>query len=306
MSANINSKLDVSIKPEVVAFFDEDTNTFSYVVKDPASKACAIIDSVMDIDYPSGAITYSGANKIINHVKKHDLKVEWIIETHVHADHLTAAIYIQKKLGGKLGIGKNITFVQKLFGRIFNVNKDFKRDGSQFDRLFDDGDSYQIGNMTAYTMHTPGHTPACMTHVIGDAAFVGDTLFMPDGGTARADFPGGDANVLYQSIQRVLSLPAETRLFMCHDYPEGREVAYETTVAEEKANNKHVHDGITEDQFVAMREARDVTLGMPRLILPSLQVNMRGGHLPPVENNNMSYLKIPLNAFVKANDKKID
>lgn len=306
MSEVKNNKLDDSIKPEVVAFFDEGTSTFSYLVKDPTSNACAIIDSVMDIDYASGAISFKGANEIIKHVKKHDLNVEWIIETHVHADHLTAAIYIQKNVGGKLGIGKNITFVQKLFGRIFNINKEFKRDGSQFDRLFEDGDTYQIGNMTACTMHTPGHTPACMTHIIGNAAFVGDTLFMPDGGTARADFPGGDANILYQSIQKVLSLPAETRLFMCHDYPEDREVAYETTVAEEKAKNKHVHDGITEEQFVEMRETRDATLGMPRLILPSLQVNMRAGHLPPVENNNMSYLKIPLNAFVKVYDKQID
>lgn len=294
---------DISVKPEVAAFFDKDTNTFSYVVKDPDSKACAIVDSVMNLDYPSGTITFDGADEIIAYVREHKLEVEWLIETHVHADHLSAAPYIQKKLGGKLGIGSNIRIVQKLFGRVFNAGTEFQRDGSQFDHLFEDGDAYQIGGMTAYAMHTPGHTPACMTHVVGDAAFVGDTIFMPDGGTARADFPGGDAGVLYHSIQRLLSLPEETRLFMCHDYcPDGREVEYETTVAEEKAKNIHVHDGITHDQFVEMREARDETLDMPRLILPSLQVNMRAGHLPPAEDNNMVYLKLPINAFVKAPD----
>ena len=294
---------DISVKPEVAAFFDKDTNTFSYVVKDPDSKSCAIVDSVMNLDYASGTITFDGADEIIAYVREHKLEVEWLIETHVHADHLSAAPYIQKKLGGKLGIGSNIRIVQKLFGRVFNAGTEFQRDGSQFDHLFEDGDAYQIGGMTAYAMHTPGHTPACMTHVVGDAAFVGDTIFMPDGGTARADFPGGDAGVLYHSIQRLLSLPEETRLFMCHDYcPDGREVEYETTVAEEKAKNIHVHDGITHDQFVEMREARDLTLDMPRLILPSLQVNMRAGHLPPAEDNNMVYLKLPINAFVKAPD----
>ena len=223
--------------------------------------------------------------------------MSWLIETHVHADHLSAAPYIQEKLGGKLAIGSRIKVVQKLFGKIFNAGTEFQRDGSQFDRLLEDGDSYEIGGMTAYAMHTPGHTPACMTHVIGDAAFVGDTIFMPDGGTARADFPGGDAGTLYKSVQRLLSLPPETRLFMCHDYPEGREVEYQTTVAAEKADNKHVHDGISEEEFITMREARDKTLGMPRLILPSLQVNMRAGHLPPAEDNDMVYLKIPVNAF---------
>lgn len=257
----------------------------------------------MNLDYPSGTITFDGADEIIAYVREHKLEVEWLIETHVHADHLSAAPYIQKKLGGKLGIGSNIRIVQKLFGRVFNAGTEFQRDGSQFDHLFEDGDAYQIGGMTAYAMHTSGHTPACMTHVVGDAAFVGDTIFMPDGGTARADFPGGDAGVLYHSIQRLLSLPEETRLFMCHDYcPDGREVEYETTVAEEKAKNIHVHDGITHDQFVEMREARDLTLDMPRLILPSLQVNMRAGHLPPAEDNNMVYLKLPINAFVKAPD----
>jgi len=294
---------DISVKPEVAAFFDKDTNTFSYVVKDPDSKSCAIMDSVMNLDYASGTITFDGADEIIAYVREHKLEVEWLIETHVHADHLSAAPYIQKKLGGKLGIGSNIRIVQKLFGRVFNAGTEFQRDGSQFDHLFEDGDAYQIGGMTAYAMHTPGHTSACMTHVVGDAAFVGDTIFMPDGGTARADFPGGDAGVLYHSIQRLLSLPEETRLFMCHDYcPDGREVEYETTVAEEKAKNIHVHDGITHDQFVEMREARDLTLDMPRLILPSLQVNMRAGHLPPAEDNNMVYLKLPINAFVKAPD----
>ena len=294
---------DISVKPEVAAFFDKDTNTFSYVVKDPDSKSCAIVDSVMNLDYASGTITFDGADEIIAYVREHKLEVEWLIETHVHADHLSAAPYIQKKLGGKLGIGSNIRIVQKLFGRVFNAGTEFQRDGSQFDHLFEDGDAYQIGGMTAYAMHTSGHTPACMTHVVGDAAFVGDTIFMPDGGTARADFPGGDAGVLYHSIQRLLSLPEETRLFMCHDYcPDGREVEYETTVAEEKAKNIHVHDGITHDQFVEMREARDLTLDMPRLILPSLQVNMRAGHLPPAEDNNMVYLKLPINAFVKAPD----
>lgn len=294
---------DISVKPEVAAFFDKDTNTFSYVVKDPDSKSCAIVDSVMNLDYASGTITFDGADEIIAYVREHKLEVEWLIETHVHADHLSAAPYIQKKLGGKLGIGSNIRIVQKLFGRVFNAGTEFQRDGSQFDHLFEDGDAYQIGGMTAYAMHTPGHTPACMTHVVGDAAFVGDTIFMPDGGTARADFPGGDAGVLYHSIQRLLSLPEETRLFMCHDYcPDSREVEYETTVAEEKAKNIHVHDGITHDQFVEMREARDLTLDMPRLILPSLQVNMRAGHLPPAEDNNMVYLKLPINAFVKAPD----
>jgi len=294
---------DISVKPEVAAFFDKDTNTFSYVVKDPDSKSCAIVDSVMNLDYASGTITFDGADEIIAYVREHKLEVEWLIETHVHADHLSAAPYIQKKLGGKLGIGSNIRIVQKLFGRVFNAGTEFQRDGSQFDHLFEDGDAYQIGGMTAYAMHTSGHTPACMTHVVGDAAFVGDTIFMPDGGTARADFPGGDAGVLYHSIQRLLSLPEETRLFMCHDYcPDGREVEYETTVAEEKAKNIHVHDGITHDQFVEMREARDLTLDMPRLILPSIQVNMRAGHLPPAEDNNMVYLKLPINAFVKAPD----
>ncbi|MAM71752.1 MAG: MBL fold metallo-hydrolase [Gammaproteobacteria bacterium] len=290
-------KPDTSVKPQVKAFFDEDTSTFSYVVRDPDSNVCAVVDSVMNIDYPSGTISFTGADAIIDYISEQKLQVSWLIETHVHADHLSAAPYIQEKLGGKLAIGSRIKVVQKLFGKIFNAGTEFQRDGSQFDRLLEDGDSYEIGGMTAYAMHTPGHTPACMTHVIGDAAFVGDTIFMPDGGTARADFPGGDAGTLYKSVQRLLSLPPETRLFMCHDYPEGREVEYQTTVAAEKADNKHVHDGISEEEFITMREARDKTLGMPRLILPSLQVNMRAGHLPPAEDNDMVYLKIPVNAF---------
>ena len=293
---SIPQPVDLSVKPEVTAFFDEPTNTISYVVKDPKSNACAIIDSVMDIDYAAGRISYHSADKIIDFVKAHDLKVEWLIETHAHADHLSAAPYIQGKLGGKLGIGENITIVQDVFGKIFNEGTEFQRDGSQFDRLFKDGDTYEIGSMTAFAMLTPGHTPACMTHVIGDAAFVGDTLFMPDGGTARADFPGGDARTLYRSIKRVLELPPQTRLFMCHDYaPDGREIKWETTVAEERAGNIHVRDGISEDEFVRVREARDKTLELPKLIIPSIQVNMRGGNLPQPDARGKRYLKVPVN-----------
>ncbi len=287
---------DLTVKPEVVPFFDEPTNTISYIVKDPASKACAVIDSVMDIDYAAGRITYDGADKIIAYIQEKGWKLEWLIETHVHADHLSAAPYIQGKLGGKLGIGENITVVQNTFGKIFNEGTEFQRDGSQFDRLFKDGDSYQIGMMTAHVLHTPGHTPACMTHIVGDAAFVGDTLFMPDGGSARADFPGGDARTLYRSIQRVLALPGQTRLFMCHDYgPNGRDIQWETTVAEERDHNIHVGKGISEDEFVKMREARDATLAMPKLIIPSLQVNMRAGRLPPADESGKTYLKVPVN-----------
>jgi glyoxylase-like metal-dependent hydrolase (beta-lactamase superfamily II) len=289
---------DLAVKPDVTAFFDPATNTVSYVVKDPASTSCAIVDSVMDIDYAAGRISYESADAIADFVTKHGLKVEWLIETHVHADHLSAAPYLEEKLGGKIGIGANITIVQDTFGKIFNEGTEFQRDGSQFDRLFKDGDSYSIGKMTAFAIHTPGHTPACMTHVIGDAAFVGDTLFMPDGGSARADFPGGDARTLYRSIRRVLSLPGQMRLFMCHDYgPGGREIQWETTVAEERANNIHVRDGVTEDEFVALREARDKTLDMPRLIIPSLQVNMRAGELPPPDEKGKRFLKVPVNTL---------
>ncbi len=289
---------DLTVTPEVVAFFDKPTNTISYIVKDPNSDACAVIDSVMDFDYASGAITYDGADGIIAHIEANGWTLEWLIETHVHADHLSAAPYIQGKLGGKLGIGDQIRVVQDTIGKIFNEGTEFQRDGSQFDRLFADGDSYRIGTMTAYTLFTPGHTPADMVHVIGNAAFVGDTLFMPDGGSARADFPGGDARTLYRSIQRLLGLPGEMRLFMCHDYgPNGRDIQWETTVAEQREHNIHVGSGTSEDAFVRMREARDATLSMPRLIIPSLQVNMRAGQLPPPEDDGNTYLKVPINGL---------
>ncbi|MDX5932632.1 MBL fold metallo-hydrolase [Acidiphilium acidophilum] len=284
-------------KPEIQGFFDEPTNTVSYVVRDPASTTCAVIDSVLDFDAASGRTSTDFADRIIAFVKANGLTVEWVLETHVHADHLSAAPYIQQALGGKIGIGANITIVQNIFGKIFNAGTEFERDGSQFDRLFSDGDRFTIGSLQGHVMHTPGHTPACMTWMIGDAAFVGDTLFMPDYGTARCDFPGGDARTLYRSIQKIFALPPETRLFMCHDYrPVGRDVTmWESSVAAEKSGNVHVHDGITEDAFVAMREARDATLGMPRLILPSIQVNMRAGDMPPAEDNGTTYLKIPIN-----------
>ncbi|MBK1794222.1 MBL fold metallo-hydrolase [Devosia sp. WQ 349] len=294
---------DLRVKPDVVAFFDDDSNTISYVVKDPNSNACAVIDSVMDFDYASGAISYESADEIIAFIMEKGWTVEWLIETHVHADHLSAAPYIQGKLGGQLGIGDQISVVQDTFGKIFNEGTEFQRDGSQFDRLFKDGDSYQIGTLTAHTLFTPGHTPADMVHVIGNSAFVGDTLFMPDGGSARADFPGGDARTLYRSIQRLLQLPDELRLFMCHDYgPNGRDIRWETTIGEQREFNIHVGKGTTEDEFVAMREARDATLSMPRLIIPSLQINMRAGHLPKAEDNGTSYLKVPLNGLNKKKD----
>ncbi|RAH97797.1 MBL fold metallo-hydrolase [Acuticoccus sediminis] len=286
------------VRPEVTGFFDPATNTISYVVRDPASNACAVVDSVMDIDYAAGRISYGHADGIIAFVREHGLAVEWLIETHVHADHLSAAPYIQGRLGGKLGIGKNIVIVQDTFGKIFNEGTEFQRDGSQFDRLFDDGDTYTVGGMECLAIHTPGHTPACMTHVMGDAAFVGDTLFMPDGGSARADFPGGDAGTLYDSIQKVLSLPDATRLFMCHDYgPNGRDIRWETTVADEKAHNIHVGCGRTRDEFIRMRNARDAQLDMPRLIIPSLQVNMRAGELPPADESGRHFLKVPVNTL---------
>jgi glyoxylase-like metal-dependent hydrolase (beta-lactamase superfamily II) len=289
---------DMSVSPEVVPFFDAPTNTISYIVRDPKSDVCAVIDSVMDIDYASGRITYDGADAMIAHIKAKGWTLAWLIETHVHADHLSAAPYIQGKLGGKLGIGENITIVQDTFGKIFNEGTEFQRDGSQFDRLFTDGDSYAIGNLTAHVMHTPGHTPACMTHVIGDAAFVGDTLFMPDGGSARADFPGGDARMLYRSIKRVLELPDDMRLFICHDYgPNGRDIKWETRVGDERKHNIHVRDGVTEDEFVAMREARDKTLDMPKLIIPSLQINMRAGRMPPPDEKGKVFLKVPINGL---------
>ncbi len=284
--------------PLVAGFFDEATNTISYVVQDPASPACAIIDSVLDIDYAAGRVGHASADALIAFVRDRGLHLEWLIETHVHADHLSAASYIKGVLGGRIGIGQDITTIQRTFGELFAEGAEFARDGRQFDHLFADGEGYAIGGLAAVALHTPGHTPACMTHVIGDAAFVGDTLFMPDGGTARADFPGGDARTLYRSIRRVLDLPAATRLFMCHDYrPDGRAIAWETTVADERASNIHVHDGIDEDAFVAMRTERDATLDMPRLILPSIQVNMRAGELPPADGRGRRFLKIPLNAL---------
>ena len=292
----IDDRIDMSVKPDVTGFFDPATHTISYVVKDPASAACAVIDPVMDIDMSAGRITSEHADEIIAHIEERRLAVEWLIETHAHADHLSGSPYIQEKLGGRIGIGRDITVVQEEFGKVFNEGTEFQRDGSQFDRLFEDGEAYQIGSMTAIAMHTPGHTPACMTHVIGDAAFVGDTLFMPDGGSARADFPGGDAGTLYDSIQKVLALPDEMRLFMCHDYgPGGREIRWETTVAKEKAENIHVGGGRSREEFIAMREARDKTLNMPALIIPSIQVNMRAGELPPAEDDGTTFLKVPVN-----------
>ncbi|GHA17372.1 hypothetical protein GCM10008090_28830 [Arenicella chitinivorans] len=289
---------DTVLKPDVLPFYEAITSTFSYIVKDPESSACAVVDSVLDFDYASGTVDYTSADNIIRYIQEHDLDLQMLIETHVHADHLSAAPYIQSKLGGKIAISKHITTVQNEFGRLFNEGTEFQRDGSQFDILFDDDQEYRIGNLRGRAMHTPGHTPACMTHVIGDAVFVGDTIFMPDGGTARADFPGGDARTLYQSIQRVLSLPDDTRLFMCHDYqPNDRPLEFLSSVAEQKAKNIHVHAGISEDKFVSMREARDATLDMPRLIMPSLQVNMRAGHFPPAEDNASVYLKVPVNGL---------
>ena len=284
-------------KPEVTGFFDEPTNTVSYVAVDPATRRCALIDSVLDYDPAAGHTDHRSADQMIAFVREHGLTVEWILETHVHADHLSAAPYLKEQVGGRLGIGANITVVQNVFGKIFNAGTEFQRDGSQFDRLFQDGDSFALGSVPARAIHTPGHTPACMTYLIGDAAFVGDTLFMPDYGTARCDFPGGDARTLYRSIRRLLALPPDTRLWMCHDYkaPGRDSFQWETTVAEQRASNVHVKDGVTEDQYVAMREARDKTLGMPKLIIPSIQVNMRAGDLPEPEDNGVRYLKVPLN-----------
>lgn len=287
----------MSFNPDVNAFFDLDTNTISYVVNDPATNTCAVIDAVLDFNMASGAIDTASADKIIAFVRSKNLQVEWLIETHVHADHLSAAPYLQNMLGGKIGISAEIASVQKIFGKVFNAGTEFERDGSQFDKLFIDNDTYKIGTLKAHTIHTPGHTPACMVHVVGDAAFVGDTLFMPDGGTARADFPGGDARLLYQSIQKILMLPDETRIFVCHDYgPGGRAVEWQTDVGTQKQCNIHLA-GKTEDEFVAMRQERDATLGMPRLILPSIQVNMRAGHMPPAEDNGDTYLKIPVSGL---------
>jgi len=294
MKYNVN----MDLSPKVSAHFDEATNTISYIVRDPASNHCAIVDSVMDIDYAAGRITYDHADALIAEIRQEGLILDWIIETHVHADHLSAAPYIQQQLGGKIGVGEKIMVVQDTFGKVFNEGTEFQRDGSQFDALFKDGDTYMVGEMACLAMYTPGHTPACMVHVMGDATFVGDTLFMPDGGSARADFPGGDAGQLYDSIQKVLALPDQMRLFMCHDYgPEGREIQWETTVAEEKANNIHVGGGKTREQFISFRTERDAQLDMPKLIIPSLQVNMRAGKMPPADKDGKVFLKVPVNTL---------
>jgi glyoxylase-like metal-dependent hydrolase (beta-lactamase superfamily II) len=285
------------MSPHVTAFFDEATNTVSYVVRDPQGRSAAIVDSVLDFDYASGRTDTRSADSIVDHVRREGLVVEWLLETHVHADHLSAAPYLQERVGGRIGIGEKITVVQDTFGKVFNEGTEFRRDGSQFDRLFRDGDSFHVGQMRADVMHTPGHTPACLTYVIGDAAFVGDTIFMPDFGTARCDFPGGSAEAMYDSVQRILSLPDETRIFVCHDYkaPGRDDFAWESTVGAQKATNVHVGGGRTREEFVAMRRARDATLSMPKLIVPSLQVNMRAGHMPPAEDDGTVFLKVPVN-----------
>lgn len=286
-------------RPQVRAFFDEATFAASYVVHDPATKRAAIVDSVLDYDPAAGRTAHASADAIIAYVEAERLTVDWLLETHAHADHLSAAPYLQRRLGGRIAIGRAITIVQQTFGNLFNAGAEFAHDGSQFDRLFDDGDSFVIGELAVAVLHVPGHTPADLAYVVGDAVFTGDTIFMPDYGTARADFPGGDAAQLYRSIRRLLELPRETRLFLCHDYKApGREAfVWETTVGAERDGNVHVHDGVDEAEFVAMRTARDRTLGMPQLILPSIQINMRGGHLPEPEGNGIRYLKIPIDAL---------
>lgn len=292
--------MDARSTLQVEGFFDAATSTVSYIVLDTATKQCAIVDSVLDYDPKSGRTSHVSADLLIRRVRELGATVQWILETHVHADHLSAAPYLKQKLGGQLGIGQHITTVQKVFGTLFNAGSGFARDGRQFDHLFADDETFAIGKLKVRAMHTPGHTPACMTYVVSDAvrsaAFVGDTLFMPDYGTARCDFPGGDARTLYRSINKVLSLPPETVLYMCHDYqPGGREVQFVSSVAEEREKNLHVRNGISEEEFVAMRHARDATLDMPTLILPSVQINMRAGELPEPEANGTRYLKIPLN-----------
>ena len=289
---------DKTRRPSIAGFFDEATNTISYVVHDPKTAEAAIIDSVLDFEAASGRISNGSADRIIEYVTSNNLKVTWLIETHAHADHISAAPYLQERLGGKLAIGREIIRVQEVFGKLFNAGTDFERDGSQFDKLFDDGESFALGELEGIALHVPGHTPADMAFIIGDAAFVGDTIFMPDFGTARADFPGGDARQLFQSIRRLLSLPDETRLFLCHDYkaPGRDEYAWETTVKQQREENVHVKDGVSEEDFVEMRTTRDKTLAMPKLIMPSVQVNIRGGRLPDPEDNGVSYIKIPVNA----------
>lgn len=285
------------MKPDVIPLFDEATNTVSYVVADPSTRAAAVVDSVLDFDQKSGRTSTASADRIIAMVREHSLTVEWILETHIHADHLSAAPYLKERLGGR--IGEHIREVQKVFRALFNMEPGFVADGRQFDHLFANGERFPIGQLEAQAIHTPGHTPADMTYVVGDAAFVGDTLFQPDYGTARCDFPGGDAHALYRSIRRILALPPETRVFTGHDYkaPGRDEYAWESTVAEQRARNVHVRDGVTEDEFVAVRTARDAKLDMPKLILPSVQVNVRAGQLPPPEENGRRYLKIPINAL---------
>lgn len=287
--------VSLDVQPHVAPFFDPQSNTISYVVRDPGSSCCAVIDAVMEFDMAAGRLTHEIADQMIAYIRREGLDLEWIIETHVHADHLSGAPYIQQELGGKIGIGEHIVTVQDTFGKIFNEGTAFQRDGSQFDQLFTDMDRYQIGGLNCHVLHTPGHTPACNVHIIGDAVFAGDTLFMPDGGSARADFPGGDAGQLYDSITRVLALPGEMRLFVCHDYgPGGRDIAWETTIAEERTSNIHVGAGISRADFVDMRQSRDATLSVPKLIIPSLQVNMRAGDVPRDADGNMS-LKVPVN-----------
>ena len=290
------SRLDKNFK--IQGFFDKETSTISYVVYDVKSKKCAVIDSVLDFDFSSGTIDYHNAEKIISFIEKMKLDLEWLIETHVHADHLSASPYIQKKLGGKIGISEKISDIQNIFGKTFNAGTEFQRDGSQFDRLFKDNDEYKIGSIKCKVINTPGHTPACTAHVIGNSIFVGDTLFMPDLGSARADFPGGDARELYRSIRKILSYPDDTFIFVCHDYPPtSRKVEWVTTVGEQKKNNIHVKTSIEEDEFVKVREARDKTLSMPKLIIPSIQVNMRAGNLPPAEDNGEVFIKVPINTM---------
>lgn len=286
-----------SSAPQVRGFFDEPTFTISYVISDPMTKRAAIIDSVWNFDQPSGRTSFESADEIIAYVEERGLTVDWILETHAHADHLSAAPYLQEKLGGKLAIGREIVTVQGVFGKIFNEGTEFARDGSQFDRLLDDGDTLAIGDIPLIALHVPGHTPADMAYVVGDALFTGDTMFMPDYGSARADFPGGDARKLYRSVRRLMQLPDETRVFLCHDYkaPNRDEFVWETTILAERTGNVHLHDGVTEDEFVEMRTQRDATLAMPKLILPSLQVNIRAGHLPEPEDNGVRYLKVPVN-----------
>ena len=292
----IETRLDKNFK--IKGFFDEETSTISYVVYDMTSKKCAVIDSVLDFDFSSGAIDYHNAEKIISFIEKMKLDLEWLIETHVHADHLSASPYIQKKLGGKIGISEKISDIQNIFGKTFNAGTEFQRDGSQFDRLFKDNDEYKIGSIKCKVINTPGHTPACTAHVIGNSIFVGDTLFMPDLGSARADFPGGDARELYRSIQKILSYPDDTLIFVCHDYPPtSRKVEWVTTVGEQKKKNIHVKTSIGEDEFVKVREARDKTLNMPKLIIPSIQVNMRAGNLPPAEDSGDVFIKVPINSM---------